>query len=126
MPRSKVATLEQALAKCHDGMTVMLGGFTNVGSPNKFCRALADTGIKDLHIIANDAGNDKADGIGTFIVEGRASSLVASHVGLNPKVAEQMFGIPLEGLPLTTLALCENSIAERVLRPVATSHPAGT
>lgn len=55
----------------HDGMTVMLGGFTNVGSPNKFCRALADTGIKDLHIIANDAGNDKADGIGTFIVEGR-------------------------------------------------------
>ena len=90
MPRSKVATLDQALAKCHDGMTVMLGGFTNVGSPNKFCRALADTGIKDLHIIANDAGNDKADGIGTFIVEGRASSLVASHVGLNPKVAEQM------------------------------------
>lgn len=85
MPRSKVATLDQALAKCHDGMTVMLGGFTNVGSPNKFCRALADTGIKDLHIIANDAGNDKADGIGTFIVEGRASSLVASHVGLNPK-----------------------------------------
>ena len=55
MPRSKVATLDQALAKCHDGMTVMLGGFTNVGSPNKFCRALADTGIKDLHIIANDA-----------------------------------------------------------------------
>ena len=52
MPRSKVATLDQALAKCHDGMTVMLGGFTNVGSPNKFCRALADTGIKDLHTVS--------------------------------------------------------------------------
>ena len=78
MARNKVVTLEQALAKCHDGMTIMLSGFTNVGSPNKFCRALADTGIKDLHIIANDAGNDKADGIGTFIVEGRTSSLVAS------------------------------------------------
>lgn len=90
MKKSKVVTLEEALVKCHDGMTVMLSGFTNVGSPTKFCRALADTGIKNLHIIANDAGNDKVDGIGTFIVEGRAASLVASHVGLNPKVAEQM------------------------------------
>lgn len=90
MPKNKVVTVDQALAKCHDGMTVMLSGFTNVGSPNKFCRAMADAGLKDLHIIANDAGNDKADGIGTLIVEQRASSLVASHVGLNPKVAEQM------------------------------------
>lgn len=90
MPRSKVATLEEALARCYDGMTVMLGGFTNVGSPNRFCRAMADAGLKDLNIIANDAGNDKADGIGTLIVEKRAVSLTASHVGLNPKVAEQM------------------------------------
>ena len=109
MPRSKVATLEQALAKCHDGMTVMLGGFTNVGSPNKFCRALADTGIKDLHIIANDAGNDKADGIGTFIVEGRASSLVASHVGLNPKVAEQM-----NAGTLAVTLVPQGTLAERI------------
>ncbi len=90
MAKSKVATVEEALAKCHDGMTVMLSGFTNVGSPNKMCRAMADAGLKDLHIIANDAGTDKADGIGTFIVEKRAASIVASHVGLNPKVAEQM------------------------------------
>lgn len=90
MGRNKVASLEQALAKCHSGMTVMLAGFTNVGSPNKFCRAMADAGLRDLHIIANDAGNDHTDGIGSLIVEGCASSLVASHVGLNPKVAEQM------------------------------------
>ena len=109
MPRSKVATLDQALAKCHDGMTVMLGGFTNVGSPNEFCRALADTGIKDLHIIANDAGNDKADGIGTFIVEGRASSLVASHVGLNPKVAEQM-----NAGTLAVTLVPQGTLAERI------------
>ena len=90
MGRNKIASLEQALAKCHSGMTVMLAGFTNVGSPNKFCRAMADAGLRDLHIIANDAGNDRTDGIGSLIVEGCASSLVASHVGLNPKVAEQM------------------------------------
>lgn len=90
MARSKVVTVAEALAKCHDGMTVMLSGFTNVGSPNQFCRAMADAGLKDLHIIANDAGNDKADGIGTLVVERRAASIIASHVGLNPKVAEQM------------------------------------
>ena len=69
MANNKVVTLEEALQKCHNGMTVMLSGFTNVGSPNKFCRAMANAGLKDLHIIANDAGNDKADGIGTLIVE---------------------------------------------------------
>lgn len=90
MSKHKIATVEEALSKCHDGMTIMLAGFTNVGSPNKFCRAMADAGLKDLHIIANDAGNDKQDGIGTLIVEKRASSLIASHVGLNPKVGEQM------------------------------------
>lgn len=88
--KNKVVSVEQALEHCHDGMTVMLSGFTNVGSPTKFCRAMADAGLKDLNIIANDAGNDKVDGIGTFIVEGRAAMLTASHVGLNPKVAEQM------------------------------------
>lgn len=90
MEKSKVTTVEKALAQCHDGMTVMISGFTNVGSPNKFCRAMSDAGLKELHIIANDAGNDKADGIGTLIVEGCAKSIIASHVGLNPKVAEQM------------------------------------
>ena len=90
-------------------MTVMLGGFTNVGSPNRFCRAMADAGLKDLHIIANDAGNDKADGIGTLIVEKRAVSLVASHVGLNPKVAEQVN----DGTLKVTL-VPQGTLAERI------------
>lgn len=109
MAKQKTATLQQALAHCHDGMTVMLGGFTNVGSPNRFCRAMADAGLKGLHIIANDAGNDKADGIGTLIVEKRAVSLVASHVGLNPKVAEQMN----DGTLQVTL-VPQGTLAERI------------
>ena len=109
MAKQKTATLQQALAHCHDGMTVMRGGFTNVGSPNRFCRAMADAGLKDLHIIANDAGNDKADGIGTLIVEKRAVSLVASHVGLNPKVAEQVN----DGTLKVTL-VPQGTLAERI------------
>lgn len=105
----KVVSLEEALKKFHDGHTVMIGGFTNVGSPNKFCRALADTGIQGLHIIANDAGNDKQDGIGTFIVEKRAASLTASHVGLNPTVAGQLN----EGALNVTL-IPQGTLAERI------------
>ncbi len=106
MPKSKVVTINEALARCHDGMTVMLSGFTNVGSPNKFCRAMADAGLKDLNVISNDAGNDHEDGIGTLICEHRVKSLTASHVGLNPQVAEQMNSGTLEVnlIPQGTLA----------------------
>lgn len=87
---NKVATPEEALAKLHSGQTLMIGGFTNVGSPNKLLRKIADAGLRDFHIIANDAGNDLQDGIGTLICEKRAKSLTASHVGLNPEVGRQM------------------------------------
>ena len=90
MPKNKTATLEQALEHIHDGQTIMLGGFTNVGSANKLLRAIADAGYKDFHIIANDAGNDKEDGIGTLVCEHRAKSIIASHIGLNPECGRQM------------------------------------
>lgn len=90
MAKSKVATLEQALAKINDGMTVMFGGFTNIGSANKLCRAIADKGVKNLHLIANDCGNDKFDGLGTLILEHCVTEFTGSHVGLNPQVAVQM------------------------------------
>ncbi len=74
----------------------MLSGFTNVGSPNKFIVKMAEAGITDIDLISNDAGNDHADGIGTLICQHRVRRLTASHVGLNPKVAEQMNAGTLE------------------------------
>ena len=90
MKKNKVATLEQALSKFKNGQTIMCAGFTNVGSANKLIRAIVDAGFTDFNIVANDAGNDKFDGIGTFICEKRAKSLTASHIGLNPEVGKQM------------------------------------
>lgn len=106
MAKNKVATVEEALAKFRDGQTIMCGGFTNVGSANKLLRAVADAGFKDFHIIANDAGNDKYDGIGTLICEKRTRKLTASHVGLNPQVAVQMNAgeLEVELVPQGTLA----------------------
>jgi acetate CoA/acetoacetate CoA-transferase alpha subunit len=109
MAKNKVVTLEQALAKIHNGQTIMLSGFTNVGSPNKFIRAMADAGFKDLNIIANDAGNDKQDGIGTLVCEKRAKSLFASHIGLNPEAGRQMNAGELQ----VTL-MPQGTLAERI------------
>lgn len=90
MAKSKQVSLDAALAKIHDGQTLMLGGFTNVGSANKLLRAIADAGFENFNIIANDAGNDKQDGIGTLVCEHRCKSLIASHIGLNPEAGRQM------------------------------------
>ena len=90
MHGSKAASVEEALTHIRNGQTIMLSGFTNVGSPNKFIVKMAEDGITDIDLISNDAGNDHTDGIGTLICQHRVRRLTASHVGLNPKVAEQM------------------------------------
>ncbi len=90
MPKSKVVSVGEALAKVQDGMTIMLPGFTNVGSPNNFIMEIVKKEVKDIDLIANDAGNDHTDGIGTLICRHRCRSLTASHIGLNPEAGKQM------------------------------------
>jgi acetate CoA/acetoacetate CoA-transferase alpha subunit len=106
MNRSKVVGLEEALAKIRDGTTIMLPGFTNVGSPNKFIMEMIKKGVRQLDLISNDAGNDHTDGIGTLICQHRCRSLVASHIGLNPEAGRQMNSGALRGtlIPQGTLA----------------------
>lgn len=87
----------------------MLSGFTNVGSPNKFIVKMAEAGITDIDLISNDAGNDHTDGIGTLICQHRVRRLTASHVGLNPKVAEQMNDGTLE-----VVLVPQGTLAERI------------
>ena len=96
MKKNKVVTLEQALSKIKNGQTIMCAGFTNVGSANKLIRAIVDAGFRDFTVIANDAGNDKFDGIGTLFCEERVKKLIASHIGLNPVVGKQMGSGQLE------------------------------
>ena len=87
----------------------MLSGFTNVGSHNKFIVKMAEAGITDIDLISNDAGNDHTDGIGTLICQHRVRRLTASHVGLNPKVAEQMNAGTLE-----VVLVPQGTLAERI------------
>ena len=106
---AKAASVEEALTHIRSGQTIMLSGFTNVGSPNKFIVKMAEAGITDIDLISNDAGNDHTDGIGTLICQHRVRRLTASHVGLNPKVAEQMNAGTLE-----VVLVPQGTLAERI------------
>ena len=109
MHGSKAASVEEALTHIRNGQTIMLSGFTNVGSPNKFIVKMAEAGITDIDLISNDAGNDHTAGIGTLICQHRVRRLTASHVGLNPKVAEQMNDGTLE-----VVLVPQGTLAERI------------
>ena len=45
---NKVITLNQAMDYIQDGMTVMIGGFMGVGTPEHIIDAMVKKGIKDL------------------------------------------------------------------------------
>lgn len=85
----KIKDINEAVQHIKDGMTVMIGGFMAVGTPEILIDAILEKGIKDLTIIANDTGLlDK--GIGKLIINKRVKKVIASHIGLNPETGRQM------------------------------------
>jgi acetate CoA/acetoacetate CoA-transferase alpha subunit len=92
---SKFVSMEEAVALIHDGASVMFGGFMGCGNAHRFVDALAKSGVKDLTMICNDAampggpmGEDHY-GVAKLVHNHQVKRLIATHVGLNPEVAEQ-------------------------------------
>ena len=105
---SKFISIEEAVSKVKDGMTIMVGGFLANGTPNKIVDALAKSGVKNLTLICNDtAYPDK--GVGQLIANKQVKKLFVSHIGTNPHTSEQMNSGELE------IEFCPQcSLAERV------------
>ena len=105
---SKFISIEEAVSKVKDGMTIMVGGFLANGTPNKIVDALAKSGVKNLTLICNDtAYPDK--GVGQLIANKQVKKLFVSHMGTNPHTSEQMNSGELE------IEFCpQGSLAERV------------
>lgn len=103
----KLISVEEAVAKIKDGMTIMVGGFLSAGSANKILAALAKSNVKDLTIICNDAAYvDKGDGM--LISAKKVKKLIASHIGTNPSAIEQFNNkeMEIQFVPQGTLAEC--------------------
>ncbi|MBL7904917.1 MAG: CoA transferase subunit A [Bacteroidales bacterium] len=102
---SKLITMQEAVAKLHDGAVVMVGGFMASGTPHGIIEAMVQAGIRDLTLICNDtAFPDK--GVGLLIANRQVKKVITSHIGTNPMTQEQMNNKELEVqfVPQGTLA----------------------
>lgn len=87
--KSKVTSIENVMPFIKDGMTIMFGGFLKAGFADKIITAILEKNIKNITIIANDAGYDDL-GIGKLIVNNQVKRIITSYIGLN-KTCVDMF-----------------------------------
>ncbi len=86
---NKELTIDEAIDKIQDGMTIMVGGFLGCGNPHRLVNKLVEKGTKDLTLICNDSSFPEY-GVGKLIVNKQIRKLIASHVGTNPETGRQM------------------------------------
>jgi acetate CoA/acetoacetate CoA-transferase alpha subunit len=100
----KVISIEKALDKIKDGMTVMIGGFLAVGTPLALVDALAKKGVRNLTLIANDTARPEL-GNGKLVVNKQLKKAIVSHIGTNPETGRQMIAgeLNVELVPQGTL-----------------------
>lgn len=109
---NKIKTAQEAIADIKDGATIMVGGFMACGTPEILIDALVEKGVKDLTIICNDAGVP-GRGVGKLLSNGQIKTLIASHVGLNPEVAQRM-NTNIEEDKLECILVPQGTLAERI------------
>jgi acetate CoA/acetoacetate CoA-transferase alpha subunit len=85
----KAVSAEEAVAMIPNGASVMVGGFMGVGTPERLIDELVRQQKSGLSIICNDAAVP-GKGVGKLFDAALVSSLIGSHIGLNPKVQQQM------------------------------------
>ncbi len=102
---NKLITLEQAVERVQDGMTIMFGGFLGVGSAVQIIDAIVAKGVKDLTIIANDTAYDTV-AHGKLVANHQVKKAIVSHTGTNKETAAQKNAgtLEVEYVPQGTLA----------------------
>lgn len=102
---NKLASKSEIMTQFHDNMTLMIGGFANRGNARKLIDMVVESGVKNIAVISNDAGDPDLT-IGRLIRSGQAKKLTASHVGMNPELGEAVLAgrMELELSPQGTLA----------------------
>jgi acetate CoA/acetoacetate CoA-transferase alpha subunit len=85
----KLKNAQEAVSKIENGMTLMIGGFLGVGTPETLIDAVIAKGVSDLTIICNDTSFPDR-GIGKLVVAGLVKKVYTSHIGTNPESGERM------------------------------------
>lgn len=102
---NKVHSMEEAMARVHDGAVLMMGGFGLCGIPETAVRALVDKGVRDLTILSNNAGVADA-GIGLLVQNGQVRRMIATYIGENTVLEKKVIDgdIEVELVPQGTFA----------------------
>lgn len=97
----------QAIGPVEDGWTVLMGGFGAVGQADQLIEGLIETGVKDLTVVANNAGYGRV-GLARLLEMKRVRKLICSFPRiLGSTVFETLYGageLELELVPQGTLA----------------------
>lgn len=109
---NKIKTADEAVSVIQDGASIMVGGFMVCGTPEILIDALVRKNVKNLTIICNDAGLP-GKGVGKLLGNGQIKTLIASHVGLNPEVAQRM-NTEVEEDKLECVLIPQGTLAERI------------
>ncbi|NHC42782.1 acetate CoA-transferase subunit alpha [Bacillus sp. MM2020_1] len=92
---NKVISREELPFILQDGMTVMIGGFMGVGTPEGIVSIILEEGIKDLTLITDDTSFVDT-GVGPLIVNHRVKKAITTHIGKNPEAGRQMIAGEME------------------------------
>ncbi len=102
---NKICTIDECIKLIKPGMTIMVGGFMAIGTPEHIIDALVKSGVDDLTLICNDTSFiDK--GVGKMVVSKQFSKIIASHIGLNREAGRQLMAeeTVVELIPQGTMA----------------------
>lgn len=87
---ASIETYQEAVSQIRSGMSVMIGGFLDVGAPLRMIEGLSRSGVKDLTLIQTvisfPGGNKN---IGKLIKNRQVKKLICSHLGSNPEIIRQ-------------------------------------
>ena len=88
-----------------DGMLIAAGGFGLCGLPERLLEAIAESGVRDLTFVSNNAGIDN-EGIGKLLRTRQVKKMISSYVGENKEFERQYLAgeLEVEFCPQGTLA----------------------
>jgi acetate CoA/acetoacetate CoA-transferase alpha subunit len=104
--KNKIFPLETAMEKIHDGQTVMIPGFVNVGVPETLIKGMIAKGIKSINVVSNNT-SVKGRGIGLLVHDHLIKHITCSHVGSNTETVEQVVSGELDVTFVPQGTLCE-------------------
>ena len=121
-------SMQEAIAKVHDGATVLIGGFGTAGQPAELIDALIAHGAKDLTIVNNNAGNGDI-GLAALLKAGQVKKIICSFPRQSDSyIFDELYRagkIELELVPQGNLA-CRIQAAGMGLGPIYTPTGFGT